>query len=373
MKTTTWTGIPRNTFAILFLLCAAVYPITAAEKAAVTLTSYSVQILPSEVEDDFGVEWDLALSSVGNHRALNSELRLPESDRGYTHESWFVMDSLFLVQPMVFEVLLDIPATEDSNGNGIPDFYDPAVAIDATTTGLHPDDEGGVQEFTAYWVRGVGEMIGSVYFEMPYFDLTFGHQFNLLHYAGEYSYDRTGNNLQGSIALTNVWNEEDRVLGPLSVEVVNTNTLRLTANQWNNGAGVDYVVVNNTFDDRYVTNFFSDFLLQDGYPLNGITDYVDWFMVISSQDANGNGILDLVETGGSQPGVRPTLSITKTATGFQVTLAGTAGKSYRLESTSDVTAANWPNQHQVTMNGATGVANITTDTTGDVFFRAREI
>jgi hypothetical protein len=373
MKTRIWTGLQTRALGIVLLIYAAALPVIAAEKATATLTSYSVQILPAEVEDDFGVEWDLGLSSVGSHRAINSELRLPEEDFGYTHETWFVMDNLFLVQPMVFEVFLDIPATEDSNGNGIPDFYDPAMTIDATTTGLHPDDEGGVQEFTAYWVRGENETIGSVYIEMPYFDLTFGHQFNLLRYTGDYTYTRTGSNLQGDIALTNSWNPEDRILGPLAVQVVNTNTLNLSANRWNDGAGIEYVVASDQYDARYGTNFYSELLLEDGYPPNGVTDYVDWFMVLSSEDADRDGTLDLVETGGGEPGVRPTLTIAKTGTGYVVTVAGTAGKSYRLESTTDVTATNWPNQHPVTMSGATGTATIPADTTGDVFFRAREI
>src|SRR5688572_7733668 len=103
MKKTFWTGLSAA-LASIFLGFSP--PSISAATTPVTYTSYSVQILPETVEDDFGVEWTLSLSSVGNHRAVNSEL-MPSSS-GFTHETYFVLDNLFLVQPMVFEVLLDI-------------------------------------------------------------------------------------------------------------------------------------------------------------------------------------------------------------------------------------------------------------------------
>ena len=364
----------RTVIAVLIFFGALAHTGIAAEKTPVTFTSYSVQVLPAVAEDEFGLEWTLGLSSAGDDRQINSELMLATAPHGFTHETWFVMNNdIFLIEPMVFEALLDIPALEDANGNGIFDFFDPSMEVNAETSGIHPNEEGDPEEFTAIWTRGVGEVTGSVYFDMPYFGLTFGHQFYLVHYNGEYTYDRSGSTLQGNLALTNAANTEDRILGPLTVQVQSTNTLKLTATAWNNGSGTTFNVLTNWFEDLYATNFLADFLLEDGYPLNGVTDYLDWFMVISTGDANNNGILDLVDTGGGQPGVRPTLGITKTATGYQVTVTGTAGKSYRLESTSDVTATNWPNQHSVIMSGATGTATITADLTGDVFFRAVEI
>jgi hypothetical protein len=75
-------------------------------------------------------------------------------------------------------------------------------------------------------------------------------------------------------------------------------------------------------------------------------------MIIGSPDANQSGILDLVETDGA-PAQRPTLSIARTAAGFEITITGTAGKSYWLQSVDAVTDTSWANREMVTMTGAT--------------------
>ena len=222
------------------------------------------------------------------------------------------------------------------------------------------------------WVRGAGETVGTVDIDLPYFGMEFRHEFQLVHYEGEYTFNRSGSELDGTLALTNVLNLEDRILGPMTVNVVTTNTLQFNAQTWNNGGELNYVVVTNRSEGPFSTNFFSFWLLEDGVPANGVTDFMDWFMVMGSGDANGNGVLDLLEGGGTGE-QRPSLAIRMTDAGFEVTVTGTAGKTYRLEHTSNVANPAWPDHHVVTMTGATQKVTLPAAATGHSFFRLREV
>jgi hypothetical protein len=206
---------------------------------------------------------------------------------------------------------------------------------------------------------------------LPYFGLVFFHQFQLTQYKGEYSYTRSGSNLQGTILLTNVLSAEETIEGPLTVEVVSTNALRLSASTWSVGGGFDMVVETNFYDGRFSTNFFSYWVLEDGVPVNGVTDYVDWMMIISSSDANGNGVLDLVESDDG-PSVQPTLAIRRTDTGYEVTVTGTVGKTYWLEDTVDVSATAWPDHIVITMTAGTQSFTLPEGAAAMRFFRLVE-
>ena len=272
----------------------------------------------------------------------------------------------------MFEVWLDIPPYEDVNNNGIDDFYDPAVEVNfIVTEGVHPNDSGEPEPFTATWIRSAGDTMGGVVIDMPYFGLTFEHLFQIVQYKGEYTYNRTGSTLQGNIALTNVLSDAETIKGPLNVQVMNPDTLRLSATTWQNESGLDFVVVTNFFDGKFSTNFFSYWLLEDGVPANGVTDYVDWMMIISSGDANGNGVLDLVETGGGTS-ERPSLGIRRTETGYEITVTGTVGKSYRLEETTEVTATSWGNNSVITLTTATQNLTVPAGAAALRFFRLVE-
>ena len=340
----------------------------------VQFTSLSVLIAPAVTEDPLtDTEITLSLSSTGDDRNLNWELAPATSDHGFSHESFFVMmDEIFFIDPIVFDFVLDIPPYEDVNLNGIDDFYDVDVAVNGIETiGLHLNDQGGAEEFTALWYRDAGTSVGLVVIDLPYFGLTFQHQHELVQFNGEYTYTKTGSQLQGNLALTNVVNPEDRISGPLSVRIVDNNTLDLDAASWSSTLRNNLVVVTDSYDGRYNTNFISYLVLQDGYAPTPERDYFDWTMVLISEDANANGVMDLVEGGGTEP-QRPSLDIRKTATGFEITITGTTGKRYWLEYTTTVTSTTWPDHHEVTLTGPTQVFSLPADTTGDVFFRLRE-
>ena len=365
---------------LLFCLSAlfALIQLAFAANAATTkvqFTSLSVLIAPAVTEDPLtDSQITLSLSSTGDDRNLNLELATATSDHGFSHESFFVMmDEIFFVDPLVFDFVLDIPPYDDVNLNGIDDFYDVGAAVNGIETiGLHLNDEGGAEEFTATWFRDAGTTVGAVVIDLPYFGMTFQHLYELVQFNGEYTYTKTGSQLQGNLALTNVTNPDDRISGPLSVRIVDNNTLDLDATSWSSTLRNDLVITNNIYDGRFKTNFISYWLLEDGYAGTPEPDYLDWTMVLISEDANANGIMDLVEGGGT-PAERSSLSIRQTTNGFEITVTGTPQKTYWLEYTSNVTNVNWPDHHVVSMTGPTQVVTVPADSTGDVFFRLREI
>ena len=238
---------------------------------------------------------------------------------------------------------------------------------------MHGDENGEPVPFSAYWYRDPGQSIGFVTFTFPSLGLEFSHTYFIFQYSGEFTYDRSGNSLVGTLAMTNIITAEDTFTGPLTIQVVNPNTLNFTATTWDASLGTDFTVEAEEFDGRVRTNYFSNWLLADGYLQTSDADYVDWFMTINSADANGNGVPDLVEGGGT-PSERPSLAIRKTAAGYEITITGTSEKTYWLESTGQVsTTTSWPDHQVVTMTSTTQVITVPANNTSNQFFRLREI
>lgn len=339
-----------NKFFLLYLTSA--LATFSAEKANIQFISLSPQIFPATAEDFTGLDWTLALSSVGNPNSINHELMLAATAHGYSHDGTFVLQDPFSFEPFVLDFVLDVPPITDANANGLDDFFDPSVSVEGVRTqGRHPNANGGGEDFFATWSRGAGESSGTVRLQFPFFDLTFDHNFQLAHYRGEFSFDRTATNLSGNVAITNVI-DGDRMLGPLAVQVLNTNTLAYTASSWSNGDGANYMISTNFHLRRSGTNFVSYWVLEDGYAQTGDLDYVDWLLVVSSGDANNNGRLDLTE-GTTTPTERPRLEIVRLPAGeIQVTVLGAAGQTYFLESANAAEGAVWQTAETVTLSGA---------------------
>ena len=356
-----------NTSAVVLLLLASVCS-ASAETAPVKFISQSVIITSGTAEDPLtDLEWTSSLSSSGDERSINDELELSVS--GYSHESYFILEDFFgggYILPFV----LDIPPYADANNNGIEDFFDVSMEVSGVRTeGLHGSEEGGEQFYVTWW-RNAGELAGSATIEFPYFEMTFEHTFILMHYEGEYSFVRNANNLEGTLSLTNNW-FQDEIRGPLAVRVVNATTINLTASEWTTSVGPPMHVEDDFYEGVFGTNFISYVLVEDGNFGTAEADYIDWVMAIGSGDTDKDGVLDLVDGSGG-PVERPTLGIAKTEAGYAVTITGSAGKTYWLEYTGQITDVAWPNHHVVTLTGTTQVMNLPADSTGDVFFRLVE-
>jgi hypothetical protein len=345
----------------------------APEKTPVEFTSLSVQIFPSTATDAFGLGWNSALSSFGDENSINDELKLATEAHGFSHEGFFVFENDFTFEPFAMPFVLDVPPFADVDDDGIDDFFDASISVDAIQTlGQHPD--GGNNRpvnFTATWTRAAGDSAGSVVLDFPSLGLTFQHSFQLLRFTGTFSFARENNLLQGLLSLTNLFEPQDIITGPLAARVVNSNTLVYSALNWTNQNAAVFTVVTNLDLGRTRTNFVSYWLLEDGYAATGDLDYVDWFMVLSSADANGNGQLDLTEVT-TIPGERPTLEIARLANGsLEITMRGTPGQTYTLEFANAITGGTWQISQTITL--ATGTQAITVTGAGSRrFFRLRQ-
>jgi hypothetical protein len=342
------------------------------ETAPVEFTSLSVQILPASAQDAIGLDWTLEMSSVGDTASINHELMLATQDHGFSHEGFFIFENPFEFEKFAVPFVLDVPPFADANDNGIDDFYDAPISVDnVSTQGRHPDANNRPVNFTARWTRAAGESSGTVVIDLPSLGLTFEHTFRLLRYVGEFSFQRANNLLEGSLSITNVLEPLDITRGPFSARVLNTNELSYSATSWTNMEGVTYTVVTNLDIGLNRTNFVSYWLLEDGYAPSSEFDYVDWILVISSGDSNGNGQLDLTE-GVSTPGERPRLELVRLPNGsLEITIQGTAGQTYILEFANAVTGATWQTAQTITLAG--GSQTITVSGAGSRrFFRLRQ-
>ena len=356
-------------FAVWSVICVGSW----AETASVEFTSLSVQILPASATDGIGLDWTLEMSSVGDPSSVNHELMLATQDHGFSHEGFFIFENPFEFEKFAVPFVLDIPPIADVNENGIEDFFEAPIPVeDVRTQGLHPDAANRPVSFTATWTRAAGESFGTVVIDLPSLGLTFQHTFQLLRYVGEFSFQRTNNLLQGSLSITNVLEPLDITRGPLSIQVVNTNTLTYSATNWTNLNAATYTIVTNIEIDVVRTNFVSYWLLEEGYAPTSEFDYVDWIMIVSSGDTNNNGRPDLTEGISTPPGDRPRLELVRLPGGsFEITIQGTPGQTYTLENANAVTGATWQTSQTITLTTAT--QKITISGTGsNRYFRLRQ-
>ena len=353
---------------ILSVLCVCSW----AETAPVEFTSLSVQILPASAQDGIGFDWTLEMSSVGDPDSINHELMLATQEHGFSHEGFFIFENAFEFEKFAVPFVLDIPPYADVDEDGMGDFFDASLSVDSVTTqGRHPDGNNRPVSFTATWTRAAGDSFGTVVIDLESLGLTFQHTFQLLRYVGEFSFQRTTNLLEGSLSITNVLEPLDITRGPLSVRVLNTNTLSYSALNWTNMNAATYTIVTNIEDGVARTNFVSYWLLEDGYPPTGELDYLDWIMILSSADSNNNGRLDLTE-GTATPTERPRLGLVRLPNGsLEMTIQGTPGQTYTLESADAITGAAWQTFQTINLTSAT--QTITVSGVGSRrFFRLRQ-
>jgi hypothetical protein len=341
------------------------------QSAGVTLVSTSVQIQPtSTVEPLTDLVWKLSFSSLDSPSNPNNEARLADADVPYSHQGFFVILDPTTEEPEWLPFVLNVPDQGDTNTNGVPDFFDVALSTDnLQTNGRHPTFGGNGADFTAKWQRAAGASTGTVVINLAYFGLTFVHQYAILSYEGTYTYSPAAPKLQGTVTMTNLVSSDDRISGPLSLTITNNNQLGYSPGSWTNATGSTYTFPSVDSLDRAGTHYIAFFEFADGFPETSDPDYLVWFLVLHSGDANGNEILDLVEGGG--PVQNPRLDITKTAGGIELTITGTAGRAYILESAASLPGTSWSEVQSVSLGSNTQTVQLAAPG-ASMFFRLRE-
>jgi hypothetical protein len=314
--------------------------------------SISAQIDPASTSE-FGNDYTLSVTT--SQAEINGELTPnPDSD-GFTHVGIFILeDDIFGPIPLRFG--LNTPEYTDVNGNGLDDFFDADQPVSAQTDGSYENEFSGNNPFTARWSREAGSNTGTVQIHLPDLGLTFDHVFRLIAYDGTFTHTLEGQHVTGTVQLANVHDPADTISGTLDLTVVDNLKLTWEKGAWSgvNGFSWDYNPL-DTFD-VVSTAYASVFLFRDGFPPSGSEDYPLWVALIAANDVNNNRVPDLVENGGT-PVEPPQLAIVKAATGFVLTITGSAGQTYSLQS-ADKVDGPWSPGDPINMATETQTVNI---------------
>jgi hypothetical protein len=343
---------------------------TAAE-VDLKLLCLSPQVDPSEAESDIGADYRLSLTSLEDG-SINGEMTLASSDTGWSHTGYFQMEDLIFGGGFVIPYLTDLPTLGDANGNGVDDFFDASMEVPSETKeGIYqdPTNPQNARPFTATWQRDANSNSGSVTISISDLGLDFHTTFRILQFDGKFEYNRSGTNLVGQTSFTNVFDPSDTISGPLTLRIRNTNTLAYSSGTWDglNDFKYDYSPEDNL--DRAGLTYVSFIDFADGYPATSQPDYQFWFLLVESQDANTNSIPDVVE-GDIAPPTPPSLQAGKGSGGLEITITGTAGQSYTLQSTTAL-GGTWGDEQNVTLQSAT--QTIIVETPGKAkFFRLKQ-
>lgn len=357
---------------LVFLFLAFLLGRTAlSDSTGISLVSLSPQIFPATTKDPFTrLDWTLSITTAEAPTVINNELALAPDDFPFSHQGFLILQDPNGFEPAQLPFGLNIPEFQDANTNGLYDFFDSATAVtNIKTQGRHATGTGGGADFTATWNRDSGSASGTVVLDFPFFGLKFTHPFSLFQFEGAFTFSRTTNKLNGSVTLTNAAAADQTLTGPLSLTITNNSTLGYTSGTWSDPGGVAYNYSPTDALDLIKSNYISFLFFEDGLPATSDADYLDWFVVVHSRDANTNGVPDLVENASSP--TAPSLDIVGTATGIDLTVHGTAGQTYALEQSTDLSAAGWSLAQQIAMNGTAQTVSLPA-TGGARFFRLKQ-
>lgn len=349
-----------------------VVPVSFSASTTMSLINISPQIASSDAEDDFGIEYTLYVSSFPEVQLANMEMAPAPEGVAFSHSSFFILDSFTFVEPIPFQFVIDTPQWEDQNGNGIIDFFDVDSALNGeAVTGFHDDGFGGSSEFTMSWFRDAGSYSGLCIISLPEFGLVFETTFSLIRYQGSYTYSRSGQILDGAIALQLEDNETDVINGPLDLTILDNDTLTWANGTWSGPNDFTYIYEPEDNFDRLGGSYVSVVWTEDGSWGTPQQDYQLWFAVLPATDSDSDGTPDLVEGGGVTPG-RPSLAPRRVPQGMEITVTGTLGAVYTLQ-TADIVeaaAAQWTTLQTITMSST--AQTVVVPTSGmKRFFRLR--
>jgi hypothetical protein len=252
-------------------------------------------------------------------------------------------------ETIVLQYGLDLPFLDDSNNNGLLDFIDSSVAVagEQTDGAYFNPANGDFEPMQAVWSRDAGTMEGVVQISLPQLGLTFLHSYRVPEFLGVLEFSRAGSKLQGQISITNVADSNDTITGPLTLTIQDPATLTYGGGTWSGPNAEVYQYAPEDNLDRIELNYLSFFDFMDGLPATTEQDYQFWLFNVESEDANKDGIPDVVQ--GQVTVVRPNMSVIKVPNGIQITITGTVGQTYQLQSTDRLIPNSWTDVQPVTL------------------------
>lgn len=365
---------------ILFLsaaLCSLPFVTSAAQNAQARMYCLSLRVQQATSEDGW-YKLNLTMLNVG----INGEL-MPnfEANAPYTHFSYLEMNDELFGDVIQGALWVDLPTDADVDGNGLPDFYQSAVAVGATTAGEYSLGSGyGSGLISASWGRAAGSPYGTCILKFKQNNLvqpwlTFTHTFELMEYTGPLAYTPGNTNVTGSVDLKQTGNEANTWQGPVEFFKSPTNRfneLELQAGGWTNAAlQVQTFWKDPIYRDLpWTTNYTGYFDFDDGDLTTTDADYYTWVLSIDdTHDSDGDGIPDFSDT--PQAAARPSLSLAFNATQTLLTIQGTVGMICEVQETPELRTPNWQKIDSVTVTNTTQTITLPAVGPGQKFWRVR--
>lgn len=314
----------------------------ATQPAQVRMFCLSVRIPPATTRQ-LGLEYSLAFSSADFAPANDELFPIFDDTVPYTHVSGFRFDGTDFSEPILGQLAVNTPESLDANTNGIPDFYEVAAAIPATTQDGIWDSDSGSGTAKVTWQRAAGDHRGTVKIRLTSDEFgtlaEFTHAFEILEYAGSLTYTPSRTQVRSALNLhrVGVGLETNTLIGPLLFERQPTNRLAqfnvLESTLTNQvGQAVPVSLGDLERDSDYTMTYFGALSLVNGDPATPEVDYELFYIGIDDpNDADGDGIADLTDDVGEPPAA-PRLSLAPAGTQWQLTLFGEPGVTYTLES-----------------------------------------
>lgn len=351
------------------MVWACVQAALASDTVQVSLHCLSLRFAPAQVEM-FGLTYAEAIGRNGSDPA-NGELGL-SANSDYTHEGYLRLEFPDYFEPLFVPFVLDIPPSEDANGNGLSDFFEvdrPVASVKSEGAYFDPN-YGGYKLIKATWSRAGASKDGQCQIELSGLGMTFKHPFGLIQFDGALSYTNSGTNLIGWVELRQTLNPDNRVDGPMTLSRVNADRLLLQEGSWTNA--LEQVLAYQPVEplDRARTNYLALFAFQDGDPSTEEPDYGEWLVKITdARDTNGNGVPDLSDV--VAPPMAPRLALRWDDKLLSLTITGEVGQYYDVEATPTLTQPGWTNALSVTLTNTTQTVRVPVPQTDLSFWRAK--
>ncbi len=372
-------------------------PAGAKELAKVSLHCLSIRCDPV-VTNFGGVSYQLAFGILERlDMPPSGELRPGFEDSIGTFKSlrgFYQITSPRLTSVASDDFSVNLPRLVDRNGNGIYDFYEVSEAVDeiAKINVFEAPEGGGTVE--AAWFRPANSSRGVVSLHLisaglNSLDTTFKVPFQILEYSGTLDYRPGDPSITAETKLVSTDLSNAVLSGPFNFSRIDSDFLAAVAGVWTNSArgkvafqayisDTNQTAVIGRIGSKYEGLLaFDEGSLRRGdsvvYDTLGNIQPIVWDLLISdTNDFDGNGIPDFSDTN-SPPELQipPNLTVEVFAAQVELNLTGQSGRSYAIESATDLAAHQWMLEASVTLLSDQRRVSIPLPISASTFWRAR--
>lgn len=353
----------------------------AAQTAQVRMFCLSVRVEPA-TSRQLGLEHTLEFTSADFAPGNQEVYPIFDETFPFTHLTRFRFDGTDFSEPILGELALNTPEELDDNTNGIPDFYEVAAAVPATTLDGIWDSDAGRGTAKVTWQRGAGDYRGTCKIRLVSDDFgalgEFTHAFAILEYGGTLTYTPSLDPVPTVLAVHRIGSglETNTLLGPLILNRQPTNRLAqftlaesVVTNQL--GLALPISVGDVEKDSDYSMSYFGAMSFANGDPETPEVDYELFYIGVDDlNDADHDGFPDLTDDVGNPPSP-PRLALAPAGDRWQLTLSGEKGVTYALEFAQTLHPDLWREDRKVTLTETNQVLLLAKPSPAAGFWRLR--